>query len=343
MFKRIIAGLGIIAFALGGLGIEDAAGAQEKIIVRFGHSNAPSKLDVFHNTALRIKEKLESRLGTDVIEVQIYPSGQLGSEERGFQDVQLGVQQMTLFAVNNASLFSPALGAFDLPYIFQTQEEFEKCLDANWDLINETMDKESGNIAIAWVSQGFRLLTNSKHPVTKLADLQGLKLRTPNNPIMIGVYKSWDCERVSIAWDECFNAIQQKVVDGLDNSLMAFTSNRYYEIQKYITDIHYKLWIGPLVVNASWLNSLPENVKNEIIRAGRETTMEMRAMVSQLEKEAHDYCLEKGMVFCGTPVDEEEWARRARSIWPTYYPVIKNLVLAEAFMNTLGRELPAAK
>ena len=58
MFKRIIAGLGIIAFALGGLGIEDAAGAQEKIIVRFGHSNAPSKLDVFHNTALRIKEKL---------------------------------------------------------------------------------------------------------------------------------------------------------------------------------------------------------------------------------------------------------------------------------------------
>lgn len=316
------------------------AHAADKIVIRFGHGNAPTELDVFHTAALKMKSKLEDRLGKDRIEVQIYPSGQLGSEERGFQDVQQGIQQMILLAVNNASLFSPSLGAFDLPYIFKNTAEFEKCLDANWELINRLMEKESGNMAIGWVSQGFRLLTNSKKPVAKLADLQGLKIRTPNHPIMIGVYRAWDCEPVSIAWDECFNAVQQKVVDGLDNSLMSFATNRYYEIQKYITDIHYKLWVGPLVVNAAWLRGLPEDARRAVVEAGRETTLEMRALVDKMNADTRKFLEGKQIVFCGTPVDEDEWARRAMAIWPRFYPQIKNLSLAEAFMKTLGRELP---
>lgn len=314
--------------------------AAEKIIVRFSHSNTPSPMDSYHALAQKIKTKLESRLGTDRIEVQEYPAGQLGSEERSFQDVQQGILQMTVLAVNNASVFAPSLGVFDLPYIFKDVKEFDDCVEQHWDLINKRMEEESGTIAIAWHSQGYRFITNSKHPVSKLSELQTLKIRTPNNPIMIGVYRAWGCQPVPLAWDETFNAVQQKVVDGQDNPLISIATNRFYEIQKYITEVHYKLWTGPVVVNADWLRSLPKDVQDAIIQAGRETTVEMRDMLALQDKDSRDFLREKGMTFCGVPEDEDEWMARAMSTWPSFYPQIKNMELVEAFLKTLGRDLP---
>lgn len=321
-----------------GAGLADAA--EKKIIVKFSHSNTPTDMDSYHAIVTKLKDKLETRLGKDRIEIQEYPSGQLGSEERSFQDVQQGVLEMTVLAVNNASIFSPSLGVFDLPYIFKDVEEFDKCVDQNWDLINQNMEKESGTMAIIWHSQGYRFITNSKQPVTKLSDLQTLKIRTPNNPIMIGSYRAWGCQPVPLAWDETFNAVQQKVVDGQDNPLISIATNRFYEIQKYITEVHYKLWTGPVVVNVDWLRSLPKDVQEAILQAGHEVTVEMREMLTKQDAESRKFLQEKGMIFCGVPVDEDEWMNRAMSIWPQFYPQIKNMEIVEAFMKTLGRPVP---
>lgn len=143
-------------------------------------------MDPYHALVTKMSDKLVKKLGADRIEIQEFPAGQIGSEERSFQDVQQGILQMTVLAVNNASIFSPSLGAFDLPYIFKSVKEFDDCVDQNWDLINKRMEAESGTVAIAWHSQGFRFITNSKQPISTLAELAPVKIRTPNNPIMIG-------------------------------------------------------------------------------------------------------------------------------------------------------------
>ena len=301
------------------------ANAADKIVIRFAHSNTPSDMDPYHALVTKMNDKLVKKLGADRIEIQEFPAGQIGSEERSFQDVQQGILQMTVLAVNNASIFAPSLGAFDLPYIFKSVKEFDDCVDQNWDLINKRMEAESGTIAIAWHSQGFRFITNSKQPVAKLADLAPVKIRTPNNPIMIGVYRAWGTDPVPMA---------------MDNPLVSIATNRFYEVQKYITEPHYKLWTGPVVVNVDWLRSLPADVQQAIIEAGRETTVEMRALLDKQESASREFLKEKGMVFCGVPTDEDEWMKRAVSIWPQFYPQIKNLEIVEAFMKTLGRQLP---
>ena len=316
------------------------ANAADKIVIRFAHSNTPSDMDPYHALVTKMSDKLVKKLGADRIEIQEFPAGQIGSEERSFQDVQQGILQMTVLAVNNASIFSPSLGAFDLPYIFKSVKEFDDCVDQNWDLINKRMEAESGTVAIAWHSQGFRFITNSKQPISTLAELAPVKIRTPNNPIMIGVYRAWGTDPVPMAMDETFNALQQKVVDGQDNPLVSIATNRFYEVQKYITEPHYKLWTGPVVVNVDWLRSLPADVQQAIIEAGRETTVEMRALLDKQESTSREFLKEKGMVFCGVPTDEDEWMKRAVSIWPQFYPQIKNLEIVEAFMKTLGRQLP---
>ncbi|WP_370790485.1 hypothetical protein [Bilophila wadsworthia] len=73
------------------------------------------------------------------------------------------------------TVFSPSMGVFDLPYMFTNYEDCYKLIDQNWDEINKRMIAESGNMAVGWLVQGFRVLSNSKRPINTIEDLKGLK------------------------------------------------------------------------------------------------------------------------------------------------------------------------
>lgn len=316
------------------------ANAADKIVIRFAHSNTPSDMDPYHALVTKMNDKLVKKLGADRIEIQEFPAGQIGSEERSFQDVQQGILQMTVLAVNNASIFAPSLGAFDLPYIFKSVKEFDDCVDQNWDLINKRMEAESGTIAIAWHSQGFRFITNSKQPVAKLADLAPVKIRTPNNPIMIGVYRAWGTDPVPMAMDETFNALQQKVVDGQENPYPVFASNKFEEVQKYITEIHYKVWIGPIVVNAAWFKKQPADVQKAILEGGRLATENNRKMIAEMETDLVKVLKDKGVEILAKPEDEPVWQEKAMGVWPQFYDKIGDISLLDTMMKSLGRTRP---
>ena len=315
------------------------AAAEKKIIMRYSHSSAAMVEEPHHTAALDFKKYVEEKTKGRV-EVQIYPASQLGGEERAFQDVQQGILQMTVLAVNNASIFSPSLGAFDLPYIFKSVKEFDDCVDQNWDLINKRMEAESGTIAIAWHSQGFRFITNSKQPVAKLADLAPVKIRTPNNPIMIATFRAWGGEPAPMAWDETFNALQQKVVDGQENPYPVFASNKFEEVQKYITEIHYKVWIGPIVVNAAWFKKQPADVQKAILEGGRLATENNRKMIAEMETDLVKVLKDKGVEILAKPEDEPVWQEKAMGVWPQFYDKIGDISLLDTMMKSLGRTRP---
>lgn len=331
----------MVGLALAGCGSKQETKAvdQKKIIIRYSHSAGTAITEPHQAAALKFKESVEKATNGKV-EVQIFPGGQLGSEERGFQDVQQGIIQANSMAVNNAAVFSPSLFVFDLPYMFKTSDEFYKVIDENWDNINQSMAKESGNVAIAWLEQGFRVITNSKKPVGKITDLQGLKLRVPNNPIMIATFKAWDCEPTPMAWDETFQALQQKVVDGQENPYPVIATNKFYEVQKYVTEVHYKMWIGPVVVQEKWLNSLPEDVRKAIIQAGKEASQNNRKLMMTMDTDSKKLLQDKGMVFSGPLKDEDVWMQKAMTVWPKFYDKIPDLTLLDKMMKSVGRERP---
>ena len=316
------------------------ANAADKIVIRFAHSNTPSDMDPYHALVTKMSDKLVKKLGADRIEIQEFPAGQIGSEERSFQDVQQGILQMTVLAVNNASIFSPSLGAFDLPYIFKSVKEFDDCVDQNWDLINKRMEAESGTVAIAWHSQGFRFITNSKQPISTLAELAPVKIRTPNNPIMIATFRAWGGEPAPMAWDETFNALQQKVVDGQENPYPVFASNKFEEVQKYITEIHYKVWIRPIVVNAAWFKKQPADVQKAILEGGRLATDNNRKMIAEMETELVKALKDKGVEILDKPEDEPVWQEKAMGVWPQFYDKIGDISLLDTMMKSLGRTRP---
>ena len=295
--------------------------------------------DPHHWVALRFQE-LVYEYSDGRVQVQVFPADQLGSEQRGFQDVQEGVVQATSLAINNASVFSPSLGFLDLPYIFLTVDEFYQVIDEMWDELNEVMIAESGNKAIIWFEQGFRHITNSVRPIETLEDLRGLRIRVPPNPMMLGAFESWGSNATPMAWGEVFNGLQYGIIDGQENPHGVNNSMSFYEVQTYITEISYKMWIGPVVVNNRWFQSQDPEIQDAILRAGREVSVEVRDVIRTMEANALANLIANGMINTGAPRDEERWVELAMGIWPNFYDTINGTTKLERAMDILGREVP---
>ena len=202
------------------------------------------------------------------------------------------------------------------------------------------MIAESGNMAVGGLVQGFRVLSNSKRPINTIEDLKGLKIRVPNNPIMIATFRAWGGEPAPMAWDETFNALQQKVVDGQENPYPGFASNKFEEVQKYITEIHYKVWIGPIVVNAAWFKKQPADVQKAILEGGRLATENNRKMIAEMETDLVKVLKDKGVEILAKPEDEPVWQEKAMAVWPQFYDKIGDISLLDTMMKSLGRTRP---
>lgn len=291
--------------------------------LKLGHANDPDpKNSIFHAFALKFEELIEANSGGR-IDVVIFPAGQLGGEQEMVRATQVGTQESALVSMNNLNALAPSLGFFTLPYIFKDVEEGRKVIDASFDKITEWSVEDAGVRVLAVTDAGFRVLTNSAKPVTSLEDLQGLKIRVPPNPIMIGAFKSWGIDPIPMAWSETFNALQQKVVDGQENPVNVLLAVKFYEVQKYVTDIDYILQTGALVLSDDFYQGLPEDMQAAIDKSGQEVMAWLREyvdanMASDIERLKNDH----GIVFSGRPTDYDEWVKRARASWPEQYEFI---------------------
>ena len=162
----------------------------------------------------------------------------------------------------------------------------------------------------------------------------------PNNPIMIATFRAWGGEPAPMAWDETFNALQQKVVDGQENPYPVFASNKFEEVQKYITEIHYKVWIGPIVVNAAWFKKQPADVQKAILEGGRLATENNRKMIAEMETDLVKVLKDKGVEILAKPEDEPVWQEKAMGVWPQFYDKIGDISLLDTMMKSLGRTRP---
>lgn len=126
---------------------------------------------------------------------------------------------------------------------------------------------------IGWAYSGYRVLTNSKKPVKTLDDLKGLVIRVPKNEIMIATYQAWGINPTPMAWPETFTGLQQGVVDGQDNPYITNSAMKFYEVQKYVTNIRYIFSLEPLIISESVFLGLKPKTQKAVLEAGHEATL----------------------------------------------------------------------
>ncbi len=286
--------------------------------------------------ATRFKEIVETN-SNGKYKVDLFPAGQLGDEQKMVKDARRGSIDCAVVAINNITPFSKSVGVLTLPYLIQNFSDAVKVttgeLGAKWQAF---MIKEAGVRPLGWSYANFRVLTNSKRPVKKLADLKGLKLRVPKNAIMIATWKALGAEPIPMAWPETFTAMQQGVVDGQDNPHVVNFAFKFYEVQKYTSEVHYNFALQPLVIGEKFFQSLTAEDQAMITRAGLEAQQfNLLTAVSVAEK-AKQNMVKNGVEHMELE-DEDQWVKIAmENVWPKFYDTIGGKAAADEVVKALG-------
>ncbi|MBW0159145.1 TRAP transporter substrate-binding protein [Sedimentimonas flavescens] len=287
---------------------------------------------------LAFVEALEAKTG-GAHTAKLFLNGQLGDEQDTVSAAATGTLDFSILAINNITPFSPSVGTLTLPYVILSLEDAENITqgEIGRQMVDKTVE-DAGVRIIGWAYSGFRVLTNSKHPVTTVADLQDLVIRVPKNEIMIETYKSWGINPTPMAWGETFAALQQKVVDGQDNPYMTVYAMKFDEVQKYVTNIRYIFSIEPLIVSESLFQSLSAEEQQQVLDAGHEATLASGAFLRAEEAKIKSELAARGMEISDPADGEQEFIDLATAkVWPKFYDTIGGKEVLNGVLTALGR------
>ena len=283
----------ILAAALLGLAAPQVEAA--KYMMKFAHNNPPKPQLLYQAAALTMQKNLQVYSKGD-LDIQIFPSSQLGKDRVAAKKVQLGSVQMQLVASNNITAFDRRLDIFTLPFMFGSFQGAAKVFNSDIaQTIGENFRKKSGIRVLGFIATGFRNMMNSKHPIMKPADLGDLRMRIAKNPIMVQTYKALGGSTIGMAPTELFSALSTKTVDGHDGGSSWAWAMKLYEVQKYLSITRHQLVAGALIMNDKYYNQLPRHLQQAVLKAARDTIAWANAYAEESEKDIMKGFAEKGL------------------------------------------------
>ncbi len=269
--RALLRALGAAAVATA-LGCADAA--TEQVVIRLGHIGTPGSH--FDSAPQRFKALVEQRL-PGRIEVQLYPSSQLGEDREMLDGLRLGTLEMHVPSSVLHSL-EPRLGIFDLPFAIESRAQFEEIIEGPVGRRLRAALRERGLVLLGFWENGFRVITNNVRPIVRPADLRGVKLRTPKDPERVKMFEAFGASPTSMPFSELFTALRQGVVDGQENPLSQIVPARLYEVQRYLSLSRHVYSPAYPLLSRTFFESLPADIQEvltevavEIGRQHRET------------------------------------------------------------------------
>lgn len=225
--------------------------------VKLAHLNAQTPFDVATAAVAAVfKSELEARTGGQ-IKVEIYPSGTLGNERETMEQVKAGITQSYISSVGGVAPFYPLIDITSMPFAYNSYEIGCALYDGPFGKeFAEDIRKKTGMRVLGFIPQGFFQFTNSKRAIKSPEDMQGLKMRTMNNPLHMEFMNSLGAAATPVAWAEIYTALQTGVVDGQHNPITVINLGKLFEVQNYITLSNHMAGLYVWVINDAWFQGL---------------------------------------------------------------------------------------
>jgi tripartite ATP-independent transporter DctP family solute receptor len=222
----ILAGVALAAFA---------GSAQSQIKERnIRVSNGVNEDHPVGNGIAKMRACMAEKSGGK-LKLQAFWGGALGGDLQATQALRAGTQEMVITSSSPLVGIMPALGVFDLPFLFTNEKEADAVLDGSFGKYISDQLPGFGLVNLAYWENGFRNLTNSKRAVVKAEELTGLKVRVMQNNIFLDSFKSMGANATPMAFGEVFAALETHAIDGQENPLVTIDTSKLYEVQKYLT------------------------------------------------------------------------------------------------------------
>ena len=229
------------------------------------------------------------------MKVTVYPGGSLGGDVQTMSALQGGtIDFMTVTAGLLTGIVKP-FGVYDLPYLFNNVEEADAIVDGPLGRKLQALLPEKGLVGLGYWDLGFRNVTNSKRPINRLEDLQGLKLRTLQSPIFIDMFSALGANPVPLAFTELYTALEQKVVDGQENPVSVIAFAKFNEVQKHLSLTRHTYGAQSFMLSKRTWDKLSPDEQKVIADAAAETKIYQRQISRELNEKELESLKAKGM------------------------------------------------
>jgi TRAP-type transport system periplasmic protein len=287
--RAALAGAAVAFAAAGAIGQD----IQERTI-KFGHLN-----NTDHPVSMGVRkfaELVAARSGGK-LKVQEFPSNQLGNELQQQSALQGGVQEMSAPATTSLAGIVKEFGLVDFPFAVSTYAQADALLDGPFGQALIAKLPEKGLVALGYWDLGFRNVTNSKRPITRPEDLEGLKIRVIPNPVFLETFKAFKSNPVPMPFAELYGALESKAVDGQENPFAVILSNKFFEVNKYVSATNHVYAANIILVSKKFWDKLSPTEQKILQDAANETRPYQRQVSRAAAQKAVAELQAKGMQF----------------------------------------------
>ena len=273
----------IISAAAVVLGVPAAVlAADQPVSLRLGHVGFPNSLfDITANEfAKRANQELKGK-----VDVKVFHSSQLGSDEQMLKGVRVGTPEMFLPSTVMSTV-EPRFGVFEMPYLVTSREHMKKVADNK--AVQDALFKGlpgKGMRVLGVCENGFRHITNNSRPIAKPDDLKGIKLRVPSGVWRVRMFQAYGANPTPMAFGELYSALQAGVMDGQENPLAQIWSGRLHEVQKHLSLSGHVYTPAYLIIGEDTWKKLPADVQKGLTRIASQMGDFARSEGARLDKE----------------------------------------------------------
>lgn len=296
------------------------ANSGEPIVIKFSHVTTPDSPK--GQAAEKFKELAEQKTNGRV-KVEVFPSGQLYGDKEELEALQAGNVQMIAPSVTKLVGLNPAFQIVDMPFLFNSREAVLKFWDGELGQKLMKSLEPHGILGLAMWENGFKQFTNSKRPLKRPEDFKGLKFRTQAGKVLEAQFKALGAGAATIPFNETYVALQQGTVDGQENTFNNIDTQRYAEVQKYLTVSNHGRLDYVVLVNKSFWQGLPEDIRKALEEALKEATEFERQLAYELDQKSFENLKKAGMeVYELTEEDKEAFRKALEPVYAEFADVI---------------------
>jgi tripartite ATP-independent transporter DctP family solute receptor len=295
--------LAATAVALMLLALPAAAQVQERTI-RWGHLNNTDH--PVSQGVQKFAEILAAKSGGK-LKVREFAASQLGNEMQQQSAVRGGTQEMMSASTTSLASVVKEFGLLDFPFLVSTTDQADALVaGAFGQAMNETLPSKD-LIGLGYWGLGFRNTTNSKLPIAKLEDFAGLKLRVIPNPVYLDTFRAFKANPVPMNFGELYTALENKTVDGQENPYTVILSNKFFEVQKFVSATNHTFTQNILLISKKFWDKLSAEEQKLIRESIAEASVYQREQTRIQSEKALGELKAKGMAF--NEIAPAEYAR----------------------------------
>jgi len=315
----IMAGtLALVTTGCGG-GSEETndGGGQEKIVVKFTHVVAETTPK--GQAALKFKEVLEEKSG-GLFEVQVYPSSQLYGDKEEQEQLMANNVQFIAPSVTKLVTLNPAFQLVDMPFLFRDEANAYAFFDGESGQKLLKSLEPHGILGMAWWANGFKNLSNSKRPIKVPEDVKGLKFRTQSGGVLDEQFRALGAGSQTLAFAEVYQALQNGTVDGQENTFNNIDTQKYVEVQKYLSITKHGRLDYVVLTNTTFWNSLTSEQQQMVNEAMAEATAYERQLADELDAGSLENIKNSGKIeiYELTNEDKEKFVEALQPLYDKY-------------------------